>query len=624
MSKLKIILTVLFVMLGSCLFGGDILVETGTPVFAEPRLDSKLIAVQGRALDYHYSNSRLFIMKKHPFGRPFRFYNIKLGDNKSGWVAPRLRLLKKDGKIVIDVVKSNSYGYLMGMIVSLLVSGVIIFYLFVDSFFPAVLEKLSLRKLSQMQIIVSSVCLLTALRYAQNFAMLEFGNEIFTLTPDGSIFFNMAKDVLTGNILVRWDRMVGVSFLYIPVVWVTGAENYAVAGWYVALVNVFVLMPACSVILFFVFKKLLKSWQVSLAAGILWIVIPFFWFGVQIWSKQTFFMIAGLPEFGFSWRGYGMQQMLGFNNLVDALSAVSVFGAVALAVFTRGKYTTFILASAVFGFACLVRINNLMFAPVIAFFFWGRWHTEWRTYINCFLSILVACGAFLAVFGCQLLLDKYHFGSFWTLPYSITGAAPGFELNCVSRNIRFLFGCNHLYIVMGLAGLILCKDRTSKIAFSLWIIPTIILFAGFVGTETDAHRYLVNVFCAMFAIFVFWIREQKLSARNLLLWTGVMLTMLLFYNPHNYTFPLIAEKVNVISVVGVVAFVSAMVVSLWTLRKQLDAQVTSLIFIVLYVVDVPYLYLILFIAVLMWTGYLFAFDIWTKTFSRKEFWKLSK
>jgi hypothetical protein len=177
---------------------------------------------------------------------------------------------------------------------------------------------------------------------------------------------------------------------------------------------------------------------------------------------------------------------------------------------------------------------------------------------------------------------------------------------------------------MGLAGLILCKDRTSKIAFSLWIIPTIILFAGFVGTETDAHRYLVNVFCAMFAIFVFWIREQKLSARNLLLWTGVMLTMLLFYNPHNYTFPLIAEKVNVISVVGVVAFVSAMVVSLWTLRKQLDAQVTSLIFIVLYVVDVPYLYLILFIAVLMWTGYLFAFDIWTKTFSRKEFWKLSK
>jgi hypothetical protein len=624
MSNLKIILAALFVLLGSHLFGSDIFVEASTPVFTEPRLGSKLIAVQSRALDYHYSDSRLFIMKKHPFGRPFRFYKIKLGNNKSGWVSPRLRLLKKNGRAVIDVVKSNSYGYLMGMIFSLLVSGLIVFYLFVDSFFSAVLEKLSLRKLSQMQIIISSVCLLTALRYAQNFAMLEFGNEIFTLTPDGAIFFRMARDVLEGNILVRWDRMVGVSFLYIPVVWVTGAENYAVAGWYVALVNVFVLMPACSAILFFVFKKLLKSWQVSLIAGILWILIPFFWFGVQIWSKQVFFMTAGLPEFGFSWRGYGMQQMLGFNNLVDAISAVSVFGAVALAVFARGKYTTLVLASAVFGFACLVRINNLMFAPVIAFFFWDRWHVEWKNYINCLLSILAACGAFLAVFGCQLLLDKYHFDSFWTLPYSITGAASGFEFNCISRNIRFLFGCNHLYIVMGLAGLILCKNKTAKVAFALWIIPTIILFAGFVGTETDSHRYLVNVFCAMFAIFVFWVSEQKLSGKDLLLWTGGMLALLLFYNPYNYSFPLIAEKVNVTSVFGVVAFVFAMVVNLWTLRKQLDAQVTSLVFIVLYVVDVPYLYLILFIAVLLWTGYLFVLDVWTKMLSRREFWNLSK
>ncbi len=321
----------------------------------------------------------------------------------------------------------------------MLTAGIMGFYLLADSLFPALLNRMKFSRLSKSQIILASVILLVALRYIQNFLMLGLGDEIFSLTPDGATYFSMARDILNGKILSKWDRTVGTCLLYVPVMWFTG-KDFPEVGWYVALINGFVLMPACSIVLFFIFNKILKSWKISLIAGVLWIVLPFFTFSVQDWNRDAFFMVSGWPEFGFSWRGYGIQQMLSFNNLIDAFSAFTVFGSVALAMNVPGRYSKLIFSSVLFGFACLVRVNNVMLAPVIAFLFWESLHRDWRTLQNCLLDIIIATGAFIFVFDWQLILNKYHFDSLWIFPSSLT--ASFLDLNsAVSREIYvFFFG----------------------------------------------------------------------------------------------------------------------------------------------------------------------------------------
>ncbi len=84
MLKLKVILTSFFVLLGVSAFCGDLFIEAGTPVFVKPEIGSKLIAVQEEGAVLTYTDSALFILRKHPFGRPFRFYNVEYGRQKNG------------------------------------------------------------------------------------------------------------------------------------------------------------------------------------------------------------------------------------------------------------------------------------------------------------------------------------------------------------------------------------------------------------------------------------------------------------------------------------------------------------------------------------------------------------
>ena len=342
---------------------------------------------------------------------------------------------------------------------------------------------------------------------------VSFWGNALPCATDEPGYFKTVYDMLQGNFSGPWNFTVGLGLLYLPFVWLTGAREFydiAIAFTYF---DGFVIAPAALGVCFPVLKGFGVKKYYAFTAVLLWALYPFFIYHAELWGKLHFAPLWALPS---SWEGvadwwrfYAVCINAGFNAMSDTPGLLAVLCTMLAAQKVSPVPRNIFLIGMGYGFCCLIRINYIFFAPVLAWICLEK--MEERHIPMLLKTALAAAGGFLTVFIWQLLINFHHFSDPLTFGYSLhyldfppeKRPDTGFNWSTLweLRHIKFLLGANKLLMTAGIAGLLFTKERSARIALTLAAVPLILFFLGYTHTYCDARRFILMAFPMLLAAF---------------------------------------------------------------------------------------------------------------------------
>ena len=354
------------------------------------------------------------------------------------------------------------------------------------------------------------------LRYALAFSVLaEFPNLIPAAADDNG-YFEVGYDILHRGFTRPWRFTLGNGLLYLPFIAIFRAgEFYDIA----AAVDHFTLLVTAPLVLvlgFMILRRL--GLPVGAAAGALFMgaLWPFVACHLENWNTANFPAFFRWPfldpadPLG-AWRFYRFCIGAGFNAMSDTPGMCVLLLSVLLAQVLPLKTRYAALGAAVYGFACLIRINYCFFFPLLAFICLRRMAEERMPMRRALVLLLGAAAGFFAVFGWQMWVNFRDFGSVLRFGYVLhyldfpAGERPsdGFTFHTLFqwRNLKFLFGANRAAWTLFFTGVWFMRDKTLRSAFVLWAAPVTIFFLGYYQTYCDAARFILPAFVAFFGAF---------------------------------------------------------------------------------------------------------------------------
>lgn len=347
---------------------------------------------------------------------------------------------------------------------------------------------------------------------------ISFWGNALPSAADEPGYFQCMYDMLHGSFKGPWHFTLGLGVFYLPFILLTGAETYYDIAISFSYFNALVIAPGALVVLFYVLKNFKFSNNCAFAAVMIWAIYPFFIYHSENWNTLSFAPAAALPCFltGTAdwWRFYAVCINAGFNAMSDMPGLFAVLCTILLAQKLGCTCRNLFFIGLAFGFCCLVRINYIFFAPLLAFICFDKNHP--RSAKEFFAFAGAAAGGFFTVFGWQLLVNFYQFGNPLVFGYSLhypdfppeKRPDTGFNWRTLAelRNIRFLVGANKFLMSAGLAGLLFIRERYTRIGLALATLPLLLFFFGYTHTYCDARRFIMILFpvfpaafCAAFA-----------------------------------------------------------------------------------------------------------------------------
>ena len=255
-----------------------------------------------------------------------------------------------------------------------------------------------------------------------------------------------------------------------------------------------------------------------------------------------------------------------------------MLGCIALLLYGKNGWRKLVTVSLLFGYACLVRVNNIFFVPLIAFLLFWNFREQLRN--RCFLCRFVLTGAacYLAVFSLQLLINRLQFGDFLRFPYYLHPAEvyAGFLWRVFPYGMEFILSVKFAYFALGLTGLCLMRDRLTRTVFGLWIFPLLFFFAGYPQIGNNVSRFLLSVLIVLpGCIFCTEIFDRS-SLRERLAAAVAVFLPLVIAAPSNYTFPRLLQwefqrfenGFLIVNILTVLAVLTSCVLAVAVLRKK--------------------------------------------------------
>jgi hypothetical protein len=477
---------------------GSVIFEPGVPVFEHPDQDAKFLFVINKQIEIEPLSAKDSFFTRHPLARYHKFYEIPVSADKTGWACPEFQVFFENGKPKMAAKYVNSPLRKAALI---LVAAAL---LAISGFWGyRMINREKLPPLPTAATIGLSIAFLVLLRWLMLLILIMGGYNIIAGSSDDPGYFQTAIGFIKGDFSGPWRFTIGLGFLYIPFILALKATQFYDIAVQFAWFAGFALMPASLAMAYLIIRKLTGSQQKGFFAALLWAVIPFFYSHFEFWDEKIFKSFFALPKDTFCFRFYRNIITMGFNAMSDTPSTFFVLLCILLCVFMPAKIRSIALIAFVYGFACLIRINNIFFAPLIAWLLWSRFNVrllEWKYLAG---ALLTAGGVFLATFGWQLIINKMHFGHFFSFPYVLHGGAnDGFRWPFVNQGIQYLAGSNLAYWALGAAGIFFVSDRKLRITLILWAVPIVLFFFGYTHTFCDSHRFIMSSYSAILAAFV--------------------------------------------------------------------------------------------------------------------------
>ncbi len=381
------------------------------------------------------------------------------------------------------------------------------------------------------------------LRYALSFVTLaQFPNAIPAAADDNG-YFEVGYDLLHRSFNRPWRFTLGNGLLYIPFIALAGAREFYDIALAVDYFNLLITAPLAMVLAFLIFRRLGLSAAAAGGALFLGAVWPFTACHLEWWNSGVFpgFFMWPVPNASDAlgaWRYYRFCIGAGFNAMSDTPGLCVLLLSLYLALILPLNRRALFFGAAVYGFACLIRINYCFFAPLALFLYWRRAVAERLPVRRIPLQVICAAAGFLLVFGWQLLVNFRDFGAPLRFGYVLhyldfpPGERPadGFTLHTLMqwRNLRFLFGANHGAWTLFFTGVWFLRDRILRGVFVLWAVPVTVFFLGYYQTYCDAARFILPAFPAFFGAFCaleFW---RELPRRSAVMVAGVIIAVVFF------------------------------------------------------------------------------------------------
>lgn len=490
----KILLTAVLLSAGVFLHGA--VLEPGTPVFAAPAHNQKIVAVAQAPVEVESLPEVFSIISKHPLARYFFFTPVRLPDGRTGFADLDCRLQNINGRntIVFTPYRPFWRAFLMAL------SALGLVFLGYDWY----------RKKDAAW--VHHAGILALLRILLLLILIQRAGNIIATPVDEFGYYGNLESFLKGDFQKPWHFTVGLSILYAPFVWLCGARNVGDIVIPFSLFSSLFLAPGMLILGYFIGRKLTGSALKSFCAMVLWAVWPFFNHHFAGFGIKQFWSYLALPSCHYDFAHYVNLIGANYNAMSDTPSSFFVLGVMALVLYCRNWYIAAPAAGILYGFACMIRINNILFAPVLLamiFFFHRDWLTKRPFY-------LAGGMAFVIGFLPQFLANAYFFGSPFRFSYTNYSDGAHTYLHWVFfRTTAAYYGAaNHWCWILAGAGLWVMRDKRLRLLLTLWAVPVILFFTLYSHGTDDAIRFILTSYPALFLAATSCGIWEKLSRRG--------------------------------------------------------------------------------------------------------------
>ena len=338
------------------------------------------------------------------------------------------------------------------------------------------------------------------------------------------------------NFAGPWRYTIGLPLLYLPVVMFCG-DSFQDARLPLTVFNAFFAMPLLLCMAYQAIRKI-SSARSALLVIALWFVMILFYHhryfhfgGDSVLSSYLMKSFPCLPDLTFSYSYFELLVLLGYNAVSDTMSCALVFSCIAAGLSMKPTQRNLILFSALYALSCLVRINNILFAPLLAFCLYLGYAEKLTNLKQWARFLLTGALPFCLVFSCQLIVNAHQFGNPLTFPYSLhsyQNITRGFLFEMLPFGIRFLGINNFAYFVIGGLSLFFIRNRKNRVILSLWTLPLVFFFFGYPVVFSNGTRFILPAFAGFVAALVLadiWkgALSEKIRCAAVLL-AGVFLT----------------------------------------------------------------------------------------------------
>jgi len=452
-------------------------------VFEKPEPGARVMIVDSSCLSPSGRTVRRFV-PFHPLARTYTFFEVRAG-NVTGYL--RQGVVVKSGGGGLKYAAPLPAGHIAGGIVLALLLAVLL----------AAGRKKGFSDL---------IFLLIPVLVRQLAVVAATGRwpEIVTAAADEPGYFAVISDMLRGEWTSPWSFTAGMGFLYLPFILLSGAKEFYDIVPAFDYFSALVCGPGVLVLGYLVLRKLGVSEKRSCIAMLccaLWPLVAFHYEKIDQGLVQAFFLPpTWLVKFN-DWFYYAFCINSGFNAMSDTPGLLAVMGCLyfALAMPSKARYAA--LFGALYGFACLVRINYILLAPLFAFLLFRRFR-ESRELLAA--AALASTGAFIAAFAVQFIGNTLQYGSPFTFGYvrhyrelaPLDRPAAGFTWHTFAKlaALRGLVRCNLPVFAVGTAALWMTKDRFRQAVLVLLTVPVVLFFCGYSHTFCDLRRFVFPAF----------------------------------------------------------------------------------------------------------------------------------
>ncbi len=375
---------------------------------------------------------------------------------------------------------------------------------------------------------------------------LYFASQVSVLIVpvDEQSYFSVAKKILAGEIFhQQYFYTIGWPLVMTPFIILCKAGNFLDIESVMTFLNLYIFMPSFMVLVYFILKKYTSSGK-ALAGVCLYRIATFLLQYQDFWSENSKNLLQAISFTGIdtsaSYQTYNALIQAGNSAQSDILPCFLIALMVFLILYLKPGYCLLLLISAIMGVSCLVRVNCIMFAPLILFVLYFHYKTDLHTFKSYILYIFSGAAVFFLVFGWQLWLNHVQFGNSLTFPYVLhpdKEIVSGFLWKYVIRNSRYMFQCLYPYFMCGFFSLLFTSQRFLRSILALWIIPLVVFYLGYSGLGGSCGRFMMPVLIILVSCTVLCDLWGNTFSRKFKILSGAsLLLQVIFTTPSNYTF----------------------------------------------------------------------------------------
>ena len=618
---MKRIYCLFFAIVNCCsAYGEFVRIDPETPFFSKPDITSPIIYVAPERYDLEIlETERKYIQDKsssqgrwHPITIYTDFHRVRLNDRVSAWVSEEyLYSIEQQVPVPRAIPKST---YSNSFALSCLA---LLFFLFVAFRMGWHRALFTACDIAAVKFVVISLVILILLRLSLLFLTLYFAGNLISHPIDELDYFKIGKDIVDGVISPNWRFTIGLPLLYVPFIVGLNAKTYFEIVHEISVFNSVGVGSICQVLIFFIIQKVSRSTRKAFLTVLILSVVPFVYFPIEYHSfadsqKQVFKAIVSLPEFNVgSYRLYYIFNWMGFNGLSDMSSACIILCCILLALHGTYSRKKTALIAGLFALACLTRIANIFFSPLIAYVLCNSIKLKRLCAKEYLVMIGLGLGVFSLLFSPQFIINAQSYGGWFEFPYVLheNRANEGFRLTDFLSGTLFLINTNYIYMVMGAAGLLFIRDYRLKRFFIFWGLPLIIFYAGYPVVGASPIRFILPVYGGILGAFVcceVWYGVSRKTALVMLGAVGASFILVSptfrFTPPHSLNMERWLPGSYVVQFMNVGLPIIVLGLSFWAIRRKRKLGYFSLVLFGLYYVGSGYMIMLIYVAMTLWAA----------------------